>query len=61
MEERKALIEALYKRIELEVQSLAMQNKLSDELEYASNITDEEESMYYIHRVENTLDTLDTD
>lgn len=61
MEERKALIESLYKRIELEVESIALQNKLYDELEYASNVTDEEESMYYIHRVENTLDTLDTD
>lgn len=59
MEERKALIESLYKRIELEVESIAMQNKLYDELDYAeNNISDEEECMYYIHRVENTLDTL---
>ena len=53
MEERKALIESLYKRIELEVESIAMQNKLYDELDYAeNNISDEEECMYYIHRVE---------
>lgn len=59
MEERKALIESLYKRIELEVESIAMQNKLYDELDYAeNNISDEEECMYYIRRVENTLDTL---
>lgn len=62
MEERKALIKSLYKRIELEVDSIAMQNKLYDELDYAeNNISDEEECMYYIRRVENTLDTLDTD
>lgn len=61
MEEIKVLIQALYKRIELEVDSLAMQNKLCDELEYADSISDEEECMYYIRRVENTLDTLDTD
>ena len=36
-----------------------MQNKLYDELDYAeNNISDEEECMYYIRRVENTLDTL---
>lgn len=59
MEERKALIKSLYKRIELEVDSIAMQNKLYDELDYAeNNISDEEECMYYIRRVENTLDTL---
>lgn len=62
MEERKALIKSLYKRIELEVNSIAMQNKLFDELDYAENIiSDEEECMYYIRKVENTLDTLDTD
>lgn len=62
MEERKALIKSLYKRIELEVDSIAMQNKLYDELDYAeNNISDEEECMYHIRRVENTLDTLDTD
>lgn len=62
MEECKALIKSLYKRIELEVDSIAMQNKLYDELDYAeNNISDEEECMYYIRRVENTLDTLDTD
>lgn len=59
--EIKALIQALYKRIELEVDSLAMQNRLFDELEYADSISDEEECMYYIRRVENTLDTLGTD
>ena len=59
MEERKSLIESLYKRIELEVESIAMQNRLYDELDYAeNNISDEEECMYYIRRVENTLDTL---
>lgn len=59
MEERKALIKSLYKRIELEVDSIAMQNKLYDELDYAeNNISDEEKCMYYIRRVENTLDTL---
>lgn len=59
MEERKALIKSLYKRIELEVDSIAMQNRLYDELDYAeNNISDEEECMYYIRRVENTLDTL---
>lgn len=54
------VFDMLYERIVTEVDSLGMQNKLFDELDYAANIynEDKEQAMFYINRVVNTLDTL---
>ena len=54
-------IDELYNRIDEEVESLAMRNRLYEELRYAREATSEEDYEYHVRRVENTLDTLDTD
>ena len=51
----------LYKRIDEEVESIAMKNRLYAELRYAEEAKSNEAYVYYVNRVENTLDTLDTD
>lgn len=53
------MLNKLYERIESEVMSLAMRNKLYDELDMAERAgIDTEEGKYHIRRVINTLDTL---
>ena len=52
-------INELYKRIEEEVESIAMKNKLYDELDSAERLgIDTEEGQWHVRRVINTLDTL---
>lgn len=52
----------LYKRIEQADCSLGFKVKLYDELEWADRLgIDTEEGQYHLRRVENTLNTLDTD
>lgn len=54
-------VSELYKRIDEEVSSLALRNRLYTELRYAREASSNEAYVYYVNRVENTLDTLDTD
>lgn len=56
------LYNVLADRIDEEVDSIAMRNKLFSELDMADRLgVDTEEGQWHLRRVENTLDTLDTD
>lgn len=56
------LYNVLADRIDEEVDSIAMRNRLFSELDTAKACgLDTEKGQWYLRRVENTLDTLDTD